>query len=857
MSDILKPANSSMTFPNSLYPAISVIIPVYNAGEFIGECLDSLLNQTFQDFEVIVVDDCSTDNSVAVVESYAPKFNGRLKIFSTEKNSGGGYIPRNKGLLFSHGEYIYFVDSDDLILNSALEILYTSAKKYDAEVVYTGAYQRMMSKNDFYVFRDGEGKKLIEDGFEDKPDFRINDQKGNLSKLLLEEIDGNFRNPWTKFIRRDFLIQNEIYFPKIPIGEDFIWVINVYCHAKRFLRLPMPLYFYRISNTTSVTRKQKEPSEQIARWISILVGFMKNLSALEAENEILLENPAYCFEAFKSHLEWCLAITSSTRYELSGKEVYAALYRKFSKDPFNSSVPFFFSFIDAENKVYKEDLQTISNLEKEIAQLKSSLAYPAVSIIIPMYNAEKYIGECLDSLLAQTFQNFEVIVADACSTDNSREIVENYYENFEGRLTLKKIKKDLNGEPCNKGLLLSRGEYIQFLNADCMLTETALEEMHTLAKEYDADIVYCEKFYEVNSDGTNRNIKSYQKGEFVNKPTFESEDLPERIQNIADDKYLTVSWNKLIRRSLIIDNEIFFPATETDEDNIWTQGLILHAKKILRVPNVVNICRQSEDSAPITEKTPQEIIHFELNPVLLGLKALDKLMSKQEFFETNPDCRFTLLKNFIDKRFIRTLKSAQKLNEETIYSTLKDEFGERLGEYNILIPALCTTLYSENISALLADYRESLDSNAKTLNKFSKYFTARLDVQLITANKEDFQIISVSDDRAEIRQPEWFNKNGVGYLIQSYVGKLDIIFKVIDGGSINLSLRGLYSPDPKDKSKRIPYWVDYTKFTVNGEIIFDELTPAWHDKPYRYGIKAKADSEITISFEWLPHRGDT
>lgn len=82
-------------------PAVSVIIPMYNAENFIAEGLESILAQTLQDFEVIVVDDCSTDNSRAVVESYLEKFDGRLKIFSTEKNSGNGALPRNKGMNFS------------------------------------------------------------------------------------------------------------------------------------------------------------------------------------------------------------------------------------------------------------------------------------------------------------------------------------------------------------------------------------------------------------------------------------------------------------------------------------------------------------------------------------------------------------------------------------------------------------------------------------------------------------------------------------------------------------------------------------------------------------------------------------
>lgn len=120
--------------------AVSVVIPMYNAEELIRECLDSLLIQTFQDFEVIVVDDCSTDNSAAVVESYAPKFKGRLKLTKTEKKSGGGGVPRNIGMMLARGEYIQFLDADDMISATALETLYKAAILYDAEVVYTSSY---------------------------------------------------------------------------------------------------------------------------------------------------------------------------------------------------------------------------------------------------------------------------------------------------------------------------------------------------------------------------------------------------------------------------------------------------------------------------------------------------------------------------------------------------------------------------------------------------------------------------------------------------------------------------------------------------------------------------------------------
>ena len=94
-------------------------------------------------------------------------------------------------------------------------------------------------------------------------------------------------------------------------------------------------------------------------------------------------------------------------------------------------------------------------------------------------------------------------------------------------------------------------------------------------------------------------------------------------------------------------------------------------------------------------------------------------------------------------------------------------------------------------------------------------------------------------------------------MIQSYVGKLKIVAKAVVDGQIRLELLGLDIRDKDDKTKRVRYWIDYTALTVNGKTIFDKLTPAWHNRPYRHNIDAKAGKEITIEVDWLPHRSDT
>ena len=494
----------------------------------------------------------------------------------------------------------------------------------------------------------------------------------------------------------------------------------------------------------------------------------------------------------------------------------------------------------------------MGHLDEILSNLSAPLCLPCpkISIVIPLYNAEKYLAKCLDSVFTQTFQSFEVIVVDDCSTDSSCEIVESYIPKFNGRLRLYHMDENTGsgGLPRNKGLSMSSGEYIFFLDADDMFTKTALEELYTLAKEYNVDVVYCERYYTINADGTNRQITSTQSGKLVDTPTLESEDLNERVKAVINHRYWVVPWNKFTKRNLVIDNKIFFPHTLPGEDDVWVYGVVFYAKKLLRAPNIVYIYRASEASVMRVKKTPQQTIKFWTNPMMFGLKSLDNLMSGHEFFKENPQQRYVVLENFVRGFFDVILRRNLSIESVDFYEAIKQAYGERLVDYNVLIPALCTAIYYE---------KKAGNNNLQAIRKFSDFLTARMYIKWSSKSKGDFKITSLSDWRAEVSKPDWLNKRGVGYVLQSYVGKLTIVAEASEDGKINLSLRGMDIRDPKDKSKPIPYWIDYKKMIVNDEVVFDTLTPAWQGQPYRYNMDVKANEEITIQIEWQPHRSDT
>lgn len=267
---------------------------MYNTEKYIGACLESLLAQTFQDFEVIVVDDCSTDNSCAVVENYIPKFGGRLKLSRMQKNSGGPGAPSNKGVALSRGKYVYIIDNDDLLVKNALEILYNCAEKFNAEVVYTDRGFRFDEDSD-KPFPLPENLKLHgwqgQGPFIDKPTLITE----NIGERINQFCNYQMGWPaWEKMARRDFLIDNNIVFPIVNSSADILWTIQIMCYSKNFLRIPNPLYIYR-NNITSITRKKKTFAEEINFWTEINTDGLKFLINWFNRQKFFIENPQYKF----------------------------------------------------------------------------------------------------------------------------------------------------------------------------------------------------------------------------------------------------------------------------------------------------------------------------------------------------------------------------------------------------------------------------------------------------------------------------------------------------------------------------------------------------------------------------------
>ena len=323
---------------------------------------------------------------------------------------------------------------------------------------------------------------------------------------------------------------------------------------------------------------------------------------------------------------------------------------------------------------------------------------PEISVIIPLYNAEKFIAECLESLSAQTLKNFELIIVDDCSTDSSPAIVESYIPKFGGRLKLSRTKKNSGSGALsrNKGLKLSRGKYVFNMDNDDLLTPTALEELFALAETYDADVVYCEKYFVANDDLSEIYLHGEQEGIFVDRPTLETDDLTERVNEILAYRFWVTPWSKLVKRDVLLDNEIYFPPCKISDDDIWTYELLFCAGKILRVPNAIYVNRRTKNSVTRDARTPVQEITFWLNPLFTGLKSFDDFMGAIEFFRRNPHYRLAMLDHLANGRsFAQLSRYCAQMPPIEIYDAIRQSFKNSLGKQDVLVAYLCTLVHEQ------------------------------------------------------------------------------------------------------------------------------------------------------------------
>lgn len=214
-------------------PLITIIIPIYNAEKEITRCIDSIYTQTFTDYEIILVNDGSTDNSADICREYADKDH---RVTFIDKENGGSGSARNAGIELASGRYIYFCDADDEISNNLLERVYIEAENKSADLVVFSVHSKVINSNSGTVIREYYTTRE-NSFFDNKSSFRR-----EFSRLYYEGV--LFGGPCNKFFKREIIDKNHIRFPDLKRGQDEIFNMRYYKYVNSCAVIPDSLYTY-------------------------------------------------------------------------------------------------------------------------------------------------------------------------------------------------------------------------------------------------------------------------------------------------------------------------------------------------------------------------------------------------------------------------------------------------------------------------------------------------------------------------------------------------------------------------------------------------------------------------------------
>ena len=258
-----------------MQPKVSVIIPVYNVEKYLRQCLDSVVNQTLKDIEIICIDDGSTDNSLNILKEYAQKDN-RIKIIS--KKNGGLSSARNAGLKFATGEFVGFVDSDDYIERETYENAYEIVYKYNVDIVNWGA--NIIAEDNNY------DTQMVKDA-----------QKYHKIKLIglfnwsYELYNYTTVTVWNKIFRLNLIKQYDISFPEKLLHEDHEFITKYILHSSKVYYINQYYYNY-IQRKNSIMGQQfyNEKANNRLDMIDIFQNiyvYYKRFNALDANSNLL------------------------------------------------------------------------------------------------------------------------------------------------------------------------------------------------------------------------------------------------------------------------------------------------------------------------------------------------------------------------------------------------------------------------------------------------------------------------------------------------------------------------------------------------------------------------------------------
>lgn len=437
-------------------PLVSVLVPVYKTEQFLEECLDSLINQTLKDMEIICVNDGSPDNCKSILKRYAEKDS---RIVVVNKENGGLPSARNAGLDAAKGKYVGFVDSDDYVQPDMFERLLQTAEKYNCEIVVCGA--------NIYPLNPAPDEWLKQ----------VLSPQNKVYKSFSPELVFNEPSSrpfiWRTFVKRDLIERNNIRLQEdISVGEDNAFQFRLYPLAKGVALISDKLYNYRwyregsMMNSGIYADKTKRVESHVKlvahiadKWIES--GIMEQMSY-----EFLKWSINFIYDDF-------IGIPLNDRIRLAKIIVSAAEKCSYSEN--KSSLPIYI------NDMF--DFFRSCAEEKEIS--------PKVSVIVPVLAEQKLSIKNIREILKQSLNETEIIIVNNGTDDESYEALHKCCHE-DKRIRIFNQKGRSLAEVLNQGLFFATASYVTFMFPNgSHIDSDALQIMYGKAASENLDICLC------------------------------------------------------------------------------------------------------------------------------------------------------------------------------------------------------------------------------------------------------------------------------------------------------------------------------------------------------------------------------
>ena len=480
-------------------PKISVIVSVYNTEKYIEKCLDSLMNQTYNNMEIVVINDCSTDGSLKILKKYAKKYNNIILIENKE-NKGLSYS-RNVGLEKATGEYIGYIDSDDYVDHDYYEKMMKAIKKEKSEIAIA------------------DMKIVYEDG--SFPDYVSKGCNGEVTTLNIIK-NGLAASACNKLFQRGII--EKYKFSEGKLNEDLAVILPSIVAAKKISYVENNYYYY-VQHTGSI-----QNSRFSDRRFDIFYGVELTLKRIKGCKNYAKISQAIIYE----QLIVLLIYVIPKEKNLIRRHHILKKYNQLSKKYSIRRNQYFWKFLEEQGRkhaiYYKvlfklncnglyiladlwmlmydvlrsllkaKNVKTDANMEdliekaKEQNKLKEKVS---VSVVIPNYNYRRFLYQRLYSILSQKEKINEIIILDDCSTDDSRKEIDKIVAELKEYIDIKKVYNEKNSgsafKQWEKGFSLAKSEYVWIAEADDYCSNKLLKQLlKPVVKNRDIIISYAD-----------------------------------------------------------------------------------------------------------------------------------------------------------------------------------------------------------------------------------------------------------------------------------------------------------------------------------------------------------------------------